>query len=292
MPHYYPPPGFTIYQDGSKTVIVRKDYEQRLLRQGIASPDDLMAAFQSSGFVYSGRGAMLAVPIQDCSQEKMIIRKYRRGGLLRFVSRDVYWTRARPMQELAIGVEAALKGIPTSDILAAVRVKILGPFYKGYLISKELSSCRDLPAFLKMVAENAEHRMHKEKREVLARVAAAIRFMHDKGFYHGDLNLKNFLIDVADNKKVYIIDWDKSRLKTALKLSDRRKNILRFCRSMEKLRLQGLPITKRDQLFFLAAYWQTDQHAKKRLRKDYIHLKLTLSMRRWRWMIGKFFKNS
>jgi serine/threonine protein kinase len=285
------PDGFSICKDGTKTIIVKQDYERRLLEQGIAAPENLVSLFQGEGSTHTGRGIIQSIPIRGLAGERMVIRKYLRGGLLRFLNRDIYWGSERPLKELCIGVGATLEGIPTAEILAVVTVNVAGPFYRGYIISKELSSCKDLADFLDTIAKDAKKSMLRQKREVLDKVAKLVHSMHDKGFYHGDLNLKNFLVDVTDDKKVYIIDWDKSCLKKSLSDAARRRNILRLCRSMEKLGRQGLPVTERDQLFLIDTYWQEDKRTKKRSRKDFIYLRISLIMRRWWWRVGKLMRN-
>ncbi len=109
--------------------------------------------------------------------------------------------------------------------------------------------------------------------------------MHAQGFYHGDLNMKNVLIDLANPDNIYVIDWDKSQAYKEISTTKRSSNILRFCRSMEKLRRRGLPISRSDQLFFLKSYWGEEKHVQKRLRKDFMRMKLSASMRKLRWRL-------
>jgi len=183
--------GWLMYKDETKIIIVKQDYEQRLLEQGIAAPENLMSSLQSEGSIHTGRGIIQSIPIIGLAGERMVIRKYLRGGLIRFMNRDIYWGSQRPLKELCIGVGATLEGIPTAEILAVVMVNVAGPFYRGYIISKELSSCKDLADFLDTIAKETKKSILRQKREVLDKVAKLVRTMHDKGFYHGDLNLKN-----------------------------------------------------------------------------------------------------
>jgi hypothetical protein len=60
---------------------------------------------------------------------------------------------------------------------------------------------------------------------------------------------------------------------------------MRFCRSMEKLRRFGLPLTRSDQLFFLMQYWADEQGMKKILRKDFVRMRISLGVRKPRWKI-------
>ena len=58
---------------------------------------------------------------------------------------------------------------------------------------------------------------------------------------------------------------------------------------MTKLKEKGLPFTERDQLFFLRAYWGDDKSMMKRLRRDFMRMKLSLGLRKMRWKIEKAF---
>lgn len=286
------PPGFTLIRDSHATVVVREDYRAELLLQGIDNPEKLRALCRDSSARYSGRGATPAVPIEGRPGERMIIKNYRRGGLLRFLVRDLYWGDRRPIEELRVGAAALQAGIPTAAVLAAVAFRVAGPFYCGYLITRELSGCRDLPAFLSVARGETSEETFRNKRALLARTAQTVRAMHDRGLYHGDLSLKNILIDAEHRNTVYIIDWDKSRVQENISPAQRSSNMVRCCRSMVKLSRQGLALTERDQLFFLACYWGEDKNIKKRLRSDFARMQRFLWLRKLRWAIERVLGNS
>ena len=286
------PPGFALIRDSHTTVVVREDYKAELLLQGIDNPEKLRALCRDSSARYSGRGATPAVPIEGRPGERMIIKTYRRGGLLRFLVRDLYWGDSRPIEELRVGAAALQAGIPTAAVLAAIAFRVAGPFYCGYLITRELSGCKDLPSFLSAARDKTSEETFRNKRALLALAARAIRAMHDQGFYHGDLNLKNILIDAEHRNTVYIIDWDKSQEQENISPAQRSSNMVRCCRSMVKLRRQGLALTERDQLYFLRSYWGTDAGIRKRLRKDFMRMRLFLRLRKLRWAIERVLGNS
>ena len=283
------PSGFVLISRGRTNIAVREEYREILLKQGIDTPAKLMDTRPMGGVALTGRGINPSIPIQGRDQEKMVIRKYHRGGMLRFFLPDLYWGGHRPFRELCVTTEALQQGIPTVSVLAAVTEQVAGPFYRGYLISRELPSARDLPTVLGTATMSPDEERFIKKREILAKVAHAIRSMHDRGFYHGDLNLKNILVDTDNEDTVYILDWDKSWYKEKLSQAERSRNVLRFCRSMTKLREKGFPFTERDQLFFLRAYWGDDKSLMRRLRKDFVRMKLSLGARKMRWKIEKLF---
>ena len=277
------PAEYVFLQNTPATIALRKDYKNNLIEQGSCSPADLAGLSSSSENNHRGRGNVPSIPIKDRPDEKMVIRKYLRGGLFRFINRDIYLGSGRPFRELAVTVAASSKNIPTPEVLAAVSIKVLGPFYRGYLITKELSSFHDLPSCIKTLSQNREESFSNDKEILFKKVADAVRLMHDRGFYHGDLNMKNILINTFTPKNICIIDWDKSLSKGSLSRSCRGKNVRRFCRSMTKLALNGLPVTESDQHVFLNSYWQNSREAK----KDLLRLNISLTIRKPFWSILK-----
>jgi len=270
--------------DSHKTMVVREDYNAELLRLGIDDPEKLRSLCRDSSARYAGRGAAPAVPLEGRPGERMIIKNCRRGGLLRFVVRELYWNDRRPLNELRVGAAALHAGIPTAEVLAAVAFRVAGLLYHGYLITRELTGCKDLPSFLSATRGETSEERFRNKRELLARIAQAVRTMHDRGFYHGDLNLKNILIDAEHQNAIYIIDWDKSLAQNEIiSAAQRSSNMVRCCRSMEKMKEQGLGLTERDQLFFLRSYWGEDAGIRKQLRKDFMRMRLALRLRKMRW---------
>jgi tRNA A-37 threonylcarbamoyl transferase component Bud32 len=277
------PSGYKIIKENASTVAVKKEYEGALMRIGISQPEHLFKKYTSVPGTSKGRGPVLSVPIEEIPGTRIMIRKYLRGGLLRFVNNDIFLGNQRPFNELYIGAEAYARDIPTAETLAAVSIKKKGPFYNGYLITKELTSCSDLSQYLKELSKCSNIDFSEKKEQVLIKTTETIRSMHDKGFLHADLNMKNILISRATPENIFIIDWDKSVLKNNLTELERSSNIIRFCRSMEKLKQQGIPVTENDQELFLNKYWRNPKKASVDLEK----LKKTVLRRKLIWKILK-----
>jgi 3-deoxy-D-manno-octulosonic acid kinase len=250
MPHL--PPEYVQLRKGRAVIVVHERYRDALLACGIDSPDELLHA-AAAGPSPTGRGAVPSLALPGLPGERMMVRRYLRGGLVRFVNRDLFLDPDRAFRELAITVEARRSGIPTVEILAAVSIRAAGLLYRCFLFSRELPGCLDLAAYLR--ARSAAEAFTAEKRAALERAAAAVRLMHDKGFFHADLNMKNILIGADDPDRLYVIDWDKSRRFTNLSQGRRSANAVRFCRSMLKLAGgTGLPVSAEDAEAFLRAY--------------------------------------
>ena len=196
------PRGFVQIEQGPLTLVLHQDYCERLLQCGIGDPERLCA--QQTGRMHAGRGAMPVIEL-DSSSERIVVRKYRRGGLLRFLNTDIFLGPQRPFNELAVTLRAAQAGIPVADIVGALSLRVYGPLYRHYLVSRELINCCDLPTWFQESTGADEDSV-----ALASNVADCIRHMHDSGFYHGDLNLKNILVSRADVRQLFIIDWDKS----------------------------------------------------------------------------------
>ena len=105
--------------------------------------------------------------------------------------------------------------------------------------------------------------------------------MHDAGFFHADLNMKNILVCAAQPEHLYIIDWDKSQRFGQLSDNQRRANAVRFCRSMIKLAAAGLPADDDDAAAFLRSYSDNElfvQACREQLRQ-------TVALRRGFWKL-------
>jgi len=248
------PAGFEVITRGALTLVQRLDMHGQLLRCGIDEPELLCR--QQAGAAHAGRGPVLSVGHWPGSTESIVVRKYRRGGLLRFLIADVFYGSRRSFDELAVTLAAARAGIPVAEALAAASLRVWGPLYRHYFVTRELRDCCDLPDWFKKGCADKDG-------EAQARsLADLVRRMHDSGLYHADLNLKNILVSLSDPSSLFIIDWDKSTLRQRpLGQDARRRNVIRLCRSAAKLRLQGIPVPARFADIFLEQYWQNPGRA-------------------------------
>jgi 3-deoxy-D-manno-octulosonic acid kinase len=249
-----PPRGFELITRGALTLVQRVDMHGQLLRCGIEEPELLFR--QHSGPAHAGRGPVLSIVTWPGATERFVFRKYRRGGLLRFLNADLFYGRRRPFDELAVTLAAAQAGIPVADALAAASLQVWGPLYRHYLVTRELTECLDLPAWLQFGPAG------KDAEGLTRSLADLVRRMHDSGLYHADLNLKNILVNRDDARRLFIIDWDKStHAKGPLSHAARQRNVLRLCRSAAKLRLRGIPVPAQFADIFFEHYWQDPKAA-------------------------------
>jgi len=233
------PDGFTKLMDGAGArVLVRQDrlgeIDTSICRADRDGADNRR---------FYGRSALRAIRLGD--GETALIRDYRHGGFFRAVTRGWFFTwPPRPFRELAITEELRRRGLRTVEVYAAGVQRLGGPFYRGCLVTRELSEASDLWATLQGGSVGPERFS-----AILKAAAETINHMHREGVYHSDLNLKNILIrrnpDCAEG---YIIDFDKAKLflgKLPPVLA--KKNLDRLLRSARKL--------DPERRYFSAASW-------------------------------------
>ena len=157
-----------------------------------------------------------------------LLKHYWRGGrVARWVSRR-YWffgfgsTRmAREYRLLANLFDA---GLPVPRPVAALAQRHLILFYSGSLLTEYLDGSQSLAWWIRSGGPNEAP---------WEAVGTMIRWFHDEGVRHYDLNASNILIG-SDN--IYLIDFDKGRRVTGSSdASWKEGNLQRLRRSLDKL---------------------------------------------------------
>lgn len=221
------PPGFAKITDPKgNQLVVRQDLTGQIDFSICAWDGDPLEAPS-----YQGRAPIRAKRLR--SGEIALIRSYRHGGLLRAVTREWFFTwPPRPFRELAITEELRRRGVRTAEVFAACVSPGPGPFYRGWLVTRELAGAEDLWS---AVRSGLVGKVGFEA--ALRAVAQSVRSIHRQGVYHDDLNLKNILLRLEDGGVVsYIIDFDKAKLFLgSLPAAAGRRNLKRLRRSALKL---------------------------------------------------------
>jgi len=183
--------------------------------------------------------------------ETALVRSYQHGGVFRRLTADFFFTwPPRPFRELTITEEVRRRGIPTLEILGAWVKRAWGPFYRGWLITRELQGSHDLWAALQSDLYGPI------SDSLLPVVAQILRKMHLRGIYHSDLNLKNILIrQEGDQIRSTIIDFDKARLfPHEIPVEKSKKNLRRLLLSVCKLDPDRRFLSQKDWDLFVQFY--------------------------------------
>jgi 3-deoxy-D-manno-octulosonic acid kinase len=218
------PPHFARLKQGRLRALVREDVRDALQPLLVAWSSATLATPRA---VAGGRGG---AGIFDVAPDlAVVLRPYRRGGLLRRLNRDLYLgLRPRPWRELRITLALRERGVPTIEPLAAAVRWVAPGVYRGAFVSRHLPLAVNLWQYLHDADKAARGR-------ACIAAAAAIRKLHDAGAVHPDLNLMNLLVRPAQGEpEVLVIDFDRARL-TLVSPRHRDAAFARICRSMRRL---------------------------------------------------------
>lgn len=171
-----------------------------------------------------GRGSAWRI---ECNDIDWVLRQYRRGGLPGKFIHDWYFytglesTRAwREWRLLAHMFEA---GLPVPRPVAArVQRSMLG--YRAAIITTTVPGVAFSNMVMKGVVNDA----------VWRGIGRTIRRVHDAGVWHADLNAHNIMIDAVPVPDVYLLDFDRGRLRPQ-DTAWREGNLARLRRSLQKL---------------------------------------------------------
>ncbi len=297
------PAYFSTLNKGRVTLYVKKEYEKRMSDQDIEglfnlcrepTPRSIHANSSELNDSYQGRTPCKTLFMESLGNESFVVREYWHGGMIGKVFRDFFWDGMRPVRELLVCEAANRGGIKTTEIIAIITNKIMGPLYKFRLVTKEITESIDL---IELLLHSGENRLFKQKRQIINKLAKAVNDMHNAGIYHADLHLKNILVqsDAGGGVHVYIIDLDKSKQYEKISFQKRMKNIMRLDRSVVKMRRNNkdmfskafqFPVSKTDRIRFLKKYIELDSESAKPLRYYIKSYSKTHALHRLWWHVG------
>ena len=240
------PPGFFPAEKGGSVWVVRDGWEKVLVPLGGRSREELAAAFPGAEHL-RGRGRPLVLPVGG---KRLVVRRYRHGGLLGGITGDLLVGSGRPLRELAVLERARLAGLPVPLALGVFLHPAFAGLARADLVTEYIPDAEDLLALLRgnRVADGAACLAGR----LVARAHAA-------GFYHADLNLKNIVIrETASGLEGYLIDWDQSFFRPRLSRPEKERNLLRLYRSYLKMAFPKRA-DPRPALRFLLAYAPRDR---------------------------------
>ncbi|MBI2933662.1 MAG: hypothetical protein HYY16_18620 [Planctomycetes bacterium] len=183
----------------------------------------------------------------DGAPGRVFVRRAVRASAASFLG-DLYLSSRRFFREIQACHDAQSRGLNVPDVVAA-RLTRAGPlFYRYMLVLREVGNARNLLSFTKSATPAL-------KRRAAGRLGEAVRRMHEAGVYHGDLTLKNILVNGLENGlHIHFIDFDRARFEAARRSDLDVGNLSRLNRSVEKLFATTGAITRTDKMRFLLAY--------------------------------------
>jgi 3-deoxy-D-manno-octulosonic acid kinase len=168
-----------------------------------------------------GRGATHYIKTDG---RRLVLRHYRRGGLIAHLSADRYIWRdedgTRPFAEWQLLYRLHRAGLPVPAPIAAL-YRHAGLTYTGDIITERLPTVGSLAECLRTGALSIL---------TWISIGRCIRRFHDLGVCHADMNAHNILLS---EEAVYLIDFDRCQLRKPGLWRD--ANLVRLRRSLEKI---------------------------------------------------------
>ncbi len=248
------PPGFCRRSEEGALLVLRADVADALVAAGFADPERVRAAADSR---YDGRGQAFGVEVDRAG--RVFVRPYLHGGLLGRVAADRYAGDSRFRAEVTAMLDAAAAGVPVPEPLGFVTRPAGMGLVKAWFLAREVEGGEDLLAFLEASPSPALRRV------ALGLAGAAMRALHDAGFDHPDLHMKNLL--VTPDHRVLVLDLDRTRRRDRLSRRRRIAALFRFDRHAAKQVRAGSPVSRSDRLRVLRAYAGGDWPEREQVRE-------------------------
>lgn len=181
-----------------------------------------------TGVADAGRGGTVFF---DLDGTALVLREYRRGGLIRHISTRAYvqsgLERSRAMREFSLLLQLEALGLPAPVVFAARRIRN-GLLESGELVTHRLNGVSLAERIAGDDCDNGS----------LEAVGQCIARFHAHGVEHADLNVHNILIDDGPDG-VQLLDFDRGRMHVGAAVSDNtpwaRNNLSRLARSFERI---------------------------------------------------------
>lgn len=190
------------------------------------SPEALRAQEKISK-VQHGRGA---VYFFEQNNQSMVLRHYRRGGLVAKVNDDKFiWhsiASSRVYRELSLLDYLQQHDFPAPKPIAGMVKKNLFS-YQADILTEVIPNTKELHEILQS---------RELDKLVWINIGKQLKALHNLNVRHDDINVKNILLN--DDDEVFVIDFDKCAIDEVASEENKKKwkadNIARFKRSLEK----------------------------------------------------------
>lgn len=215
--------GFVPMLDGRTRLLVRRGWEDAA--EHLADPDHVSVDEELAG----GRVPCRVTTLPGGA--RIVIRRYRRGGLVRWVNRTHYFGGNRAFDELRATERARAGGVRAPIVVAAIERPGRVAGYRAWLATELVPHAHDLAAWLHHSGADEVRR-----RAVLAEAGRQMGLMHAAGVAHPDVNLRNLLVAGDLGAEVYLIDFDRADVGvSAVQRGRRERDLRRLARSARKL---------------------------------------------------------
>lgn len=244
------PDGYFVEESPRGALVLHYDVARALHEVGFGPEvDGRLAASELSG----------RQPLQEIhgDGQRLILRRFSHGGLLRWLTGHRFRDPGRPFRELLLADFLRRVGVGTPQVVAARarRLPICG--FELAVITRPVEDSIDLGYVLGMVLAG------ELDREFMTRLMPAlgrlIRRLHAHGCLHADLQPANILISRSaldgGELDLWVLDLDRSQILPRLNESMCRSNLRRLYRHVSKREKQaGRALARTDYVRFFKGY--------------------------------------
>jgi len=243
------PPEFETWTFEGGAAAARRDVAAAV-RQALATGGTLYrwAAAQPDRTTYVGRGEAYGVALGGLP---VVVRHARHGGLLAPLLADRFWGRPRFEREAELSRLLAKGGVRTPALLAGVRYRA-GLGHRADVATEQVAGVDLVELFF-----GERPPAGAARSAALDALGRLVRRLHDLGWVHPDLQLRNLLLSDPGGSAphAWLLDVDTCRPMRGDPDAERARNLARFYRSWAKWNaLRGERLTDKDRALFSVAY--------------------------------------
>ncbi len=265
-------------------LLVAKDFEPTIRTAGLVDARGFEELLTTLPRVQGGRGSN-RILFSSTGGDAVRLRPLRHGGILGPWLGDRFLRADRPFREFERWVTLRDRGARLPEpILAVSRRK--GLFWRSAFGSVERASAIDAARWLD--SDPGRVRLHA----ACHAFGGALRRFHDAGGMHGDLHLRNILIENetgSTTARCWLIDLDGTRVFARVSPRRRARDFVRLLRSFEK-EARGDLLSPRIRALTLAAYCRGDRVLRARMLRSISAESRHVGRHRLAWRMAKRFR--
>ena len=175
-------------------------------------------------------GRTSVIPVQLNGIGSVVIKHYRRGGLMRYFIRQRYLKLGKTRAQIEFEMLQVVRnlGINAPEPVAYAHRGCI--FYQAWLISRAIKH----PLSLALLSLKDE----KKTRQAMESVIGQISLLIQNDILHVDLHPGNIVVDGAD--QIFLVDFDKGQIHPGSKEKLRNRYLSRWQRAVTKHRLPDI----------------------------------------------------
>lgn len=281
------PDGYFVEESPRGILVLYGESARLLHEQGFGPESD--GSLRASDL--SGRRPLYEL---EAGGARFVLRRFRHGGLMRWMTGERYLDAERPFRELILSDSLLRAGIRTPRVVAA-RARMLPVCgWQLDVMTRRVDDALDL-GYVLGLARGGEVR-EAVLRAILVELGNLVRLMHTHGLVHADLQPNNVLVNLraleGASPQLWLLDLDRSFFTAELSAGMRRANLRRLYRHVRHREdRHGRTLSRSDHARFFRGYDPERSRWKKDWRAVAAGRPLGTGMHRVGWILERFFSH-